>query len=257
MEGIPAPDDRLPREPITALLLELRELGLTWEQLHAATHVEIRDLRRITMRVSKHVTRKVAERIEAGWRDLMDLQNPAEFEAMKLDGDLARWMVLCLFARGYTFAQIAEESGTNLTFMRKSNGKKIQVETFGKIEPVFLKRHLEWGPGRRTAVHTWRRGSFMSDCYDWERGVPDLRPIPGSLHPDLVREAALYKGGVRGVQQRVLDNMASWGQWPDELCARSAFARWEQDFGEEDSVGGSRICHIREHAHQILPAAWR
>ena len=256
-EGVKGPDDRLSREPVTALLQELRDRGLTWEQIKAATHVEVRDIRRITLGGPAHVTRKVAERVEAGYRDLMELQNPAEFQAKKLDGDFVRWMVLSLFARGWQMAQIMEESGTALTFMRAANGKKIQVDTLGKIEPVFLKHHLEWGPSRRTAVQTWRRGFFMSDCYDWERGVPDLRPIPGTLHPDLVMEAAIYKGGVRGLQQRVLDNLAALGQYADPLCARAAFARWEQDFGEEDSVGGSRVCHDSRHQHHVLPAAWR
>ena len=151
-----------------------------------------------------------------------------------------------------------------MTFPRPTV-KKVQRRTVEIFDALFQERYGEWGPARRTAVLMWRRGYFIADCYLWEEG--DIRPIPGSLHPDLVLEALDYTIQHRNRIEPMRHFLREQGQWGSAICARTMMRNWCQmmkfpvdDYTDEplDLVRKDRPkwCGDPRHDHS-LPAMWQ
>lgn len=182
-------------------------------------------------------------------------------DALLLPNMWTRWQVDALLARGWTIQSIETAAGVTV-----SRSNKIQRKVFDAINSIFHEWHAEWGPARRTAVQSWRKGHFPADCYLWEEG--DTRPIPGSLHPDLVAEALDFTALHRNRVEPTKKLLRQHGQWSAAVCARTAMHQWnmamgfpEEDYEAEPPTeawvkGRSYWCANPWHDHS-LPECWR
>jgi len=271
--GVIGPGDAVQLQPTVDAIIRMRSSGLTWVQLGALTGVDKNALQRACGEGRKWVTLDFAERVEAAERVVVGKPEYAAAVAMNMvDAAFTRWMVHSLLARGWTSAWLGQQvgwGGTRLT-PRDVRGARVYRTFEAKVRAVFDGYHHEQGPSRAAALKAWRNGWFPADCYDWEER--DFRPIPGSLHPDVVRAAAtfnlpspgkLVNGKARGAE--VLADMVGWGQWPSERCARTSMRNWAEatgnTFDDEYSdiyvqPGRSVWCRNLKHDHG-LPVAWR
>jgi len=262
----------VPFEPTRDTIATLKESGLTWMQLEALVGVDKVTLQNLSAPGRQFVTQDLAERVDAAARAVARHPAPLTIAATMVDAKFARWMVLSLMARGWPSLWIGQQlgwEGTRCT-PRDLNRARVHIEFEAKIRIVFDAHHYKDGPSRQAALKAWRQGRFPSDCYEWEDG--DFRPIPGSLHPDVVKAAATFnlphagkvaQGKVKGV--KVFADMASWGQWPSERCARTSMKNWAEATGrffDDDYTdialrpGRSLWCRNKHHDHG-LPVVWR
>ena len=270
-EGVEAPTDLLPAETTILAIRRMRAVGLTWEQIGLMCGSDRRMLQRIGAAKQSWVTRGVAERVAHTDSAVAAHPNPKRMEAALVDADFTRWMVEALLARGWPSSWLGEQIGWTGTRLTPKDVRKarVRVEFEAKVRGVFDEFHHQWGPSRQTRLKMWRSGRFPADCYDWEDN--DLRPIPGSLHPDLVVEATTFNRGARSRGEAAADRratlaaLAGWGQWPTRICARTSMRNWAEATGLGTADGNEDIpihpgrslwCGNMKHDHS-LPAVWR
>ena len=246
--------------PSRAILERWRADGLTWVQIKKMTGSDRTVLVRLFTepRVSALVARRVAEADTS----LQQYGSPAR--AGLLDGALTRWMIRSLVARGWTQEWISSQLG----FVRfGSRPGRVLARTEDAVRQVFEARHDTWGPSRMVAVRTWRLGHFPAECYEWDQEEPDLRPVPGSMRPELIAEALTFAPTVPQAKRlRTKEHLRTLGQWDTERCARTSMARWTEFMGyEPEDYSDLEIphadtrgvfCRRADHDH-TLPAAWR
>lgn len=240
--------DHLDAATARGYILEFRAANLTWKQITEITGIDGRSLSRIASR-SPRVDRLTEDTLRYA-RDRWIAGRLVAPERGLVDARLGDWMLDCLLARGWTAEVIADEIGWTRGMIRSARDDRtiIHRKTLERIRAVFLERHLLWGPSSRGRLRLWRRGAFFSDCYDWDRPDPDFRPIPGSLHPDLVDRAIRVRGHIRPDYAAAL---ASKGQFPDQRCCDIVNALWEERIG-----GREKARCAYGHTHR-LPVEWR
>lgn len=208
------------------------------------------------------VTRSTAERVAAAAQAVAAHPDPKTIEASMVDATLTQWMISALMANGWTSTWIGEQLGWHATRCtpRDVAKKRVHTEFETKVRTVFETYAYQRGPSQQTARTTIRKGRFPALCYDWETG--DLRPIPGSLHPDIVTSTA--KSRDKGRTAHVLTTLAGWGQWPTERCARTSMHLWAEATGRTFDTDYSDIythpgrtvwCRNPRHDH-TPPAIW-
>ena len=255
------PNDLVPNAAVRAAIMEMRRLGMVWDGMAELVGCDRRDLQRMLKAPDGKVTRRMDAAITAAARSVR--MNPSLQDRQKhvLDGGAnVRWMVGCLLARGWDSQWIGNQIGWKERFSTSTiKYDLVNVRTLARLEGVFKAYHDQWGSSRMTAVRAWRAGKFLSDCYDWEEDGFDFRPIPGSLHPDLVVEACTFSekhvhraSAVRAEMRRV------WGQWESERCACAAGRAWRKSRGFSlEPVQYREECGLVIHGHDVLPEVWR
>lgn len=236
---------------------------MTWDQIRTLAGTDRRTLQRLGNGERTFITRHLHDRVAAALRTAEAVPDPTSVHAVLVPSTHASWMVGALLAVGWSSAWIGQQVGWTGRLCTTDFNPKVHIATLHRIEDVFRSYHWRWGPTRRTAVGQWRKGRFPADCYDWDREVPDHRPIPGSLHPDLVAEAARFAPASSARTERVLADMRGWGQWPDARCARTSMRLWAEAVGAEVEdysdvqvrPGRSVWCRSRWHDHSP-PDCW-
>ena len=235
---------------------------MTWDGMAEVVGIDRRDLQRILG--GRMVTRRISALILAAESRLEE--NPdLRLTGKKLlrEGDRVRWMTNCLLARGWTSEWIGVQMGWTHGFSTSTiDWDLIHVTTLARIEGVFKAYHTEWGPARQSAVQAWRAGKFLSDCYEWDTENPDYRPIPGSLHPDLVREALVYSPDYRHRRRSMAETFHKrYGQWELGRCATAAWIGWSRvvqpDSVDITDIPPKEICGVAYHQHSVLPEVWQ
>lgn len=250
----------LPVGPTRDDLRVLRDLDLTWKQIASVTGVPVRTIWSAGASESqKWVTRDVAQKVRAARERSEQYGKHAHLQdAVLVAGDYTRWMIASLHARGWPRSWLFDQMGVNsLTLYQRP---KVHIDTMQKVEAVFRDYHEQWGPTRRVAIDAWRRGQFPSDCYEWDQPMPDLRPIPGSMDPELVKEACTYADPWvhKKKSERMRRRMRGWGQLVNPQCARGMTLLWMEYVGmdTDDFLSeGEPTCRIAVHNHQ-LPDFW-
>lgn len=247
-----------PGPTIEGIRWMLEDADMRWTQVAAITGVDRTTLMRTYTHekgVAKGTERAVLESVQRIKR------SPwlRERDALTFPSDWTRWQYHTLSARGWTKADIEARVGIN----KPRRGSRVLRRTMDAYDALFAEWHDQWGTSRRTAVLSWRKGYLPSDCYLWEEG--DTRPIPGSMHPDLVVEAATYAHNAPKHRSReVLALLEGVGQWADPTCARTAHRTWAKHMGLPDeeygdlpfdpSVGRPKLWCRHEHA---VPRIWK
>jgi hypothetical protein len=259
--GIEASSDRLPVEATRAAINRMLATGLTLRQITHQTGLHHRSLPRI-LTVRKYVTRELATIIAE--TEVWFAEHPdAEPFSSTRDPELAVWMVRTLIAQGWNSEHLGTQVGWSQggKLLPNQFGSRITNDTYTRVETVFREHHDKWGPSRSGARRMWRKGFFPSDCYNWDQPIPDLRPIPGSLRPELVREAATIPRDDGTRREQILTDMSGWGQWPDPACANSAMYHWlkhthpgERIPWDTDELGLRCWDH---KLHRTVPEVWR
>jgi len=260
--GLPGQYELIPNTAARNAVIRMRMRGMVWDGMQELVGTDRRDLQRILSQpVNGKLTRRMEAMVLAGERRLE--ANPALLDVGKRlfeEGPRVRWMIGCLLARGWDSQWIGEQVGwTERLSVSTLVSDWVRVDLWARVEGVFKAHHESWGPSRMSAVRAWRQGRFVSDCYDWEADDPDFRPIPGTLHPELVAEACIYKDKWkhRGKETSVTMHKV-YGQWENEPCAAAAMRTWAEAF-DTPIEGGShnRACGLQSHQHDVLPAIWR
>lgn len=260
--GIEASTDWLPVGPTQAALLRMKSPSVPWKTVADALGMDRTHVNEIAIGKRKYVTRETAERVAQMEKRFIPV--PGE----RMPSDHASWMLGALMAQGWESRWIGEQVGWTPGKSTKLGPSDlnplITVEFHERILGVFLAHCDSWGPSRQGAVRMWRRGHFPAYCYEWDTALPDFRPIPGTMNPEHVVEAARYWDGDPEKEQKTLARLAELGQWPDERCARTALRRWVQETGREQSawVSGRNgkagmWCPEKYHRCRSLPFAWR
>ena len=258
--GIEASTDRLPVEPTRAAINRMLDSGLTIRQITHRTGLHQRSVPRI-LTIRKYVTRELATIIAEA--EVWFAEHPdAEPFSNTRGSELAAWMVRTLIAQGWKSEYLGEQVGWGPggKLLPNQFGERITLSTHNRVVDMFRVHHDKWGPARSGARRMWRKGFFPSDCYDWDRAVPDLRPIPGSLHPDLVTEAATIPRDDGTRRQQILTDMAGWGQFPAAACANSAMYHWLQHMNPGERVAWDNDelgLRCWTHNHRAVPDVWR
>lgn len=246
--------DRLPAQPSVTLLLELHQAGANWAHIAAACNITPRDVWRLTTRNPTYIHRKVANKIHHGHQTLTADPSIIPTTAHTIDATPAKWMLQCLFARGWPLEYLRHTTNLSLMFLYQTRADTIHQTTMETVAHTYKTHRDEWGPNRVVAIRAWRRGHFPADCYDHNDSLfPDYRPIPGTLHPDLVLEAATPTRSHRP-SPKLLTQLAAHGQYPTALCARTSFARWAELTGTPSEWEGP-LCRNVKHDH-TPPAVW-
>jgi len=256
--GIQAGSDLLPIEPYREKVAALHGKGLTALQVAELVGTDRRTVQRImTSPARKYVTRDMAERIDTAAVRYMDSVDPLELGAILIDSSAAKWMARSLGAMGWPTKWLGEQVGWSSKFGASDFNPLVTRRVFYRLRSVFLEHHDQSGPSHLTRLRHLRAGWFPSYCYEWETSTPDFRPIPGSLHPDLVVEVCTFANPRPvGMKQHMVDRMAGWGQYPDEVCAHTAIKNWASVMGREWH-GTGPYCWDRKHKHKRLPEIWR
>lgn len=250
--------DKIPSSPAVAALARMRERGMVWEGIEELVGTHGGVLRKLMQRPEGLMTVHLRDRIFAAETALA--ANPrlaARGRRVFSQAERVRWMIGCLLARGWTGDWIGDQIGwsTNMSITSLKT-TQVNVKTWARVEGVFKAHHSEWGPSRMSAVRAWRSGKFISDCYDWEVTEPDFRPIPGTLHPELVDEACTYQNKWKYRREQMLTEMhLVYGQWEKELCAAAALRTWQTASGQP--TGTTRVCRNTSHHHSVLPKTWK
>jgi hypothetical protein len=242
------PQQTVDAGPSRDVLEQLRGAGMTWPQI-----AELSGLNRKTLMNINRGDPLVTLLTEQTLRYARDRWAAAGAGPGALvDSALADWMIGCLLARGWTARVLAAETGWRKGWMRPEGPEPVLIFRHHeeRVRAVFDRLHLQWGPSRGDgARRMWRKGVFFSDCYEPPvDGVPDRRPVPGSLHPDLVAEAGTAD---RRTKPEVLALLASLGQFPDARCCRVVHGLWE-----ERGRGGPEKARCPLHHTHRLPQAW-
>lgn len=259
--GLVAPMGKVPIGPSVAILKYLHDdEGLTWRQIIEMVGAERSAIEDMVKREG-NTTRLMAAKIEAA---LARYRASGPPRPGRVDATYTRWMMHSLEARGWPSLWVAEQMGRRNRL--KLDTPHVFAYTEDALSKVFMEYHDQEGPSRRTAIMMWRDGHFPADCYEWDQDEPDLRPIPGSLRPELVAEALTFSRNVPKAQvKQVKMFMHSLGQWESERCARTSAANWAQHMGyEEDDYADIEIAHsdsrgvmCRSHGHNHdVPAIW-
>jgi hypothetical protein len=192
--------------------------------------------------------------------------NPALMvrDAKRFPAEWTLWQVRALMALGWTEDILEERAG--MTIPRKEN-KWVNRNTFDAVDALFMRLHHEWGPSRMTAVTMWRKGALPPDCYNWEES--DTRPIPGSMHHELVVEACTFTPAHRSRAREVRALLRGLGQWTRPECTRAAHRAWceHQGMDYDDYTDeplsyahkwreASPWCRRTDHDHSV-PEFWR
>lgn len=256
--GRTSPNDRLPVEDTVADIAAMRAHGLTWRQIAKMAEVAEDTITATHNGRRKHVSLMVVKKVRAARATVEALGEQAVAQdAMLVDGSLTRWMIRSLHARGWSRDWLMGELGVqNFNVYQQA---RVFIWTQQTITDLFDAHAHTWGPARRTAVDAWRRGHFPADCYEWDQPIPDLRPIPGSLHPDLVREALSFVNADRDKRRVAVyrERLRDWGQFPNPSCARAVMLLWmeRQGMDTDDFLSDGGVCGFPSHGHQ-LPAYW-
>lgn len=257
--GRTSPNDRLPVDETVADIKAMRDLGLTWRQIASIADVAVDTIAATHNGRRKHVSLMVVKKVRAARAQAEGLGELAvEHDAMFMGGDYTRWMIRALHARGWSRDWLMGELGVKN--FNVSQQERVFLRTHQSITDLFEAHAHTWGPMRRTALDAWRRGHFPADCYEWEQPIPDLRPIPGSLHPDLVKEALTFVNAERDRKKVALlrQRFRGWGQFPNPMCARAVMLLWmeSREMDTEDFLSDGAVCRMPSHVHQ-LPEFWQ
>lgn len=262
LAGIPSDYDRVASGPSEEAILWLRDQGLKWSQVEGLVGFERVSLQRMLDPAKKNVSRSTERILLDAVKRVKANPKLLTRDALLLPAAWTRWQISALLARGWMGDFI--EAKTGVTTPRK--GDKVQRKVADAIDAFFLEHHTEWGPTRRTAVQMWRKGVFPADCYLWEER--DIRPIPGSLRPELVSEALTYTAQHVGSADATRALLRKKGQWPKPICARTSMRHWnefmglpDEDYDEEPPTaswvkGRSPWCADTRHDHS-LPVYWQ
>lgn len=256
------PTQWIPAEPARDAVHQMRAAGLTWDQISLITATERTTAQRLHYRKGKWVTRGLAERILTAAAVVAAHPDPTTIEATMTDAAFTRWMVAALMANGWTSTWIGQQLGWGNTRCtpRDVAYKRVHLEFEARVRVIFDGYAHQHGPSRQTAMIVLRKGWFPAACYDWEDR--DFRPIPGSLHPDLVTFAATTRNNER--RKTILRDLAGWGQWPTERCARTSMHLWAEATGRTFDTDYSDIyihpgrtvwCRNPRHDH-TPPSIW-
>jgi len=262
--GVETGTDRVDIGPSRDALLRMRATGASWVLIAELVASDKRSVQRTATGNRLFITRSLADRIAHVDRWFADHRAAAAEIAGSpfVDATVPQWMIGALLARGWSAVWIGEQLGSNKMIASDMRRPTVRRETAAKLEAVFLAYHDVWGPSRVGARRMWRKGTLPSECYDWEQSIPDLRVIPGSFDPALVREAATFAIPNRQKTTGALAAMAVLGQWPDERCARTAMRFWGETTGRSTPQEHLRKrdgvwCWNKKHHHGSLPMEWR
>ena len=258
--GLPGAHDRVPNDDAREVILRMRRAGMVWDGMQGLIGTDRRDLQRILGQPGGVMTRWLRDQVvAAGERLDADPRLAVGQRKVFHQGERVRWMVGCLLARGWTSDWIGEQVGWRHRFSTSTiTYGDVNVKTWARVEGVFKAYHMEWGSSRVTAVRSWRRGWFLSDCYDWEGHRPDYRPVPGSFHHELVEEACAYKPQRQYRRKQMLMQMhAVWGQWEKAPCAAAALRSWQVAQGlPVEEAARLEVCGMQSHRHDLMPEIW-
>jgi hypothetical protein len=259
--GIIDDSTRVPPDKSRQAIQWMRDGDLRWHQIEALTGFQRVSLQRIM----KPEKRMVAHSTERVLRDTVDRlkADPRLLtrDVLLLPARYTRWQIHALMAQGWRQDDIERLAKISLP---RSHVAKVQTRIADVINKVFMDKYGTWGPSRTGAKVMWRQGKFMADCYLWEDG--DLRPIPGSLHPDLVLEALDYTRMHRNRVDPTRQLLRESGQWSTAICARTSMRNWCEVVGApmEDYVDEplhlvkqdrSKWCGNYRHDHSV-PECW-
>lgn len=259
----PSRFDRVSAAATIDAVRRMRDAGMVWEGIQSLVGVDRRDLQRVLRNgAGGTVTRRTEELVLDAAQRLAEQPGLVDERRKSfMEGPRLRWMVNCLQARGWTSEWIGREVGWHHGLSSSVlPSDRVTAVFWGRVEGVFKAYHTEWGPSRLGAVRSWRAGKFPSDCYDTDMDVPvRYLPVPGSLHPDLVAEAATF--GPQHAHRRnvVLGRLHHyWGQWEKESCASAALRGWQAVVSgvTDDDGDGGVVCRLRSHRHRSVPVVW-
>lgn len=202
----------------------MRDQGLRWSQMEAVTGLERVSMQRILNQQGKQVARSTERTLLDAVARIKSNPKLMTRDALLLPATWTKWQIGTLMARGWTGDAIEAAAGVTVP---RSN--KVQRKVADAFDRVFHDWYAIWGPARRTAIRSWREGRFPADCYLWEEN--DTRPIPGSLHPDLVSEALEFTAMHLHKVAPTKELLQTYGQWNKPICARTAMHQWNMVMG--------------------------